>query len=142
MPIQPERASRREETSTMQASLTPTAAKELGRSLRFVRHARNLTLRDIARSASLSPQYVQNIERGERGTVSEDAYIRFAKALAIPEEIVLDLLMRARIQSALERRGLQPDQVVFVWRGVEQRLAEQGIDLRTDIAKVVVDILG
>jgi len=126
----------------MQATLTTTAAKELGRALRFVRHARNLTLRDIARSASLSPQYVQNIERGERATVSEDAYIRFAKALSIPDEIVLDLIMRARIQSALERRGLSPDQVVFVWRGVEQRLAEQGLDLRTDISKVVVDILG
>lgn len=126
----------------MQATLTVTAAKELGRNLRFVRHARNLTLRDIARSASLSPQYVQNIERGERTTVSEDAYVRFARALSIPEDIVLDLIMRARIQSALERRGLSPDQVLFVWRGVEQRLAEQGIDLRTDISKVVVDILG
>lgn len=125
----------------MQATLTTTAAKELGRALRFVRHARNLTLRDIGRSASLSPQYVQNIERGERTTVSEDAYVRFAKALSVPDEIVLDLILRARIQSALERRGLSPDQVVFVWRGVEQRLAEQGVDLKTDIAKVVVDIL-
>jgi transcriptional regulator with XRE-family HTH domain len=126
----------------MQATLTTTAAKELGRSLRFVRHARNLTLRDIGRSAQLSPQYVQNIERGERTTVSEDAYLRFAKALSIPEAIVLDLILRARIQSALEQRGLQPDQVVFVWRGVEQRLAEQGIDLKLDISKVVVDIIG
>jgi len=126
----------------MQPTLTPAAAKELGRSLRFFRHARNLTLRDIARSASLSSQYIQNIERGERGTVSESAYTRFAKALGVPDEIVLDLLMRARVHSALEQRGLLPDQVVFVWRGVEQRLAEQGIDLRTDISRVVVEMLG
>ena len=50
--------------------------------------------------------------------------------------------MRARIQSALETRGLAADQVLFVWKGVEQRLAEIGFDLRTDISKVVVDILG
>jgi transcriptional regulator with XRE-family HTH domain len=125
----------------MQPALTPTAAKELGRSLRFFRHARNLTLRDIARSAALSAQYVQNIERGERGTVSESAYSRVATALGIPDEIVLDLLMRARVHSALEQRGLSADQVVFVWRGVEQRLAEQGINLRTDISKVVAEIL-
>jgi transcriptional regulator with XRE-family HTH domain len=126
----------------MQPALTTTAAKELGRSLRFFRHARSLTLRDVARSAGLSSQYVQNIERGERGTVSEGAYTRFAKALAIPDEVVLDLIMKARVHSALEQRGLATDQVVFVWRGVEQRLAEQGIDLRTDISKVVVDIIG
>lgn len=125
----------------MQMTLTPAAAKELGRALRFVRHARNLTLRDIARSAALSAQYVQNIERGERVTVSEDAYLRFAKALALPDSVVMDLVLRARVWSALERRGLTPDQVSFVWRGVEQRLAEQGIDLRTDLSKVVVDIL-
>ncbi len=122
--------------------LTPTAAKELGRALRFVRHARSLTLRDVARSSGLAPQYVQNIERGERGNVSEDAYTRAGEALALPPEMMLDLLLRARVQSAIEQRGLSAEQVAFVWRGVEQRLAEKGVDLRTDISKVVVEILG
>lgn len=121
--------------------LTATAAKEIGRSLRFVRHARNLTLRDVARSSGLAAQYVQNIERGERGNVSEAAYERVGGALSLPPAMVLDLLMKARIQSALEQRGLSEAQVLFIWRGVEQRLAEQGIDLRTDISKVVVDII-
>lgn len=125
----------------MQATLTITAAKELGRALRFVRHARNLTLRDAGRSAALSPQYVQNIERGERTSVSEDAYVRLGKALGVPPDVLLDLILRARVQSALEIRGLAPEHVTFVWRGVEQRLAEVGIDLRTDLSRVVTDIL-
>lgn len=125
----------------MQLILTGTAAKDLGRAFRFVRHARNLTLRDVARAAALSPQYVQNIEVGERTTVSEEAYLKMSKALGIPEGMILDLLLRARVQSALEQRGLGADQITFVWKGVEQRLAEQGIDLRTDLTRVVVDIL-
>jgi transcriptional regulator with XRE-family HTH domain len=125
----------------MQVALTPAAAKELGRGLRFVRHARTLTLRDVAKRANLSPQYVQNIERGERTTVSEDAYTRLAAALEVPENVLDDLVLRARTHTALELRGLSAEDVAFVWRGVEQRLEERGISLRTDIAKVVVDIL-
>lgn len=125
----------------MHATLTIASAKELGRALRFFRNVRSLTLRDVGRSASLSPQYVQNIERGERITVSEDAYMRFAKALSIPDSVVLDLVLQAKIKSALEQRGLDPEVVSFVWRGIEQRLSERDIDLRTDIAKVVAGIL-
>jgi transcriptional regulator with XRE-family HTH domain len=125
----------------MQAMLTTTAAKELGRALRFVRHARNMTLRDTARAAGLSPQYVQNIERGERLSVSEDAYHKLAKSLAVPDATILDLILRARVHSALEQRGLESEQVGFVWKGVEQRLAEVGVDLRVDLTRVVVDIL-
>ena len=118
------------EDTIMQATLTIIAAKEFGRALRFVRHARNMTLRDAARGASLSPQYVQNIERGERTSVSEDAYIRLGKSLGVPPDVLLDLILRARVQSALEQRGLAGEHVSFVWKGVEQRLAEVGIDLR------------
>jgi transcriptional regulator with XRE-family HTH domain len=125
----------------MQSALTSTAAKELGRAVRFVRHARSMTLRDVAARSGLSSQYIQNIERGERTTVSEDAYMRFATAVGVPDETMLDLILRARVQSALERRGLTLEQVTFVWRGVEQRLTEVGVDMRTDLTKVVTDIL-
>lgn len=125
----------------MQVALTPAAAKELGRGLRFVRHAREQTLRDVAKRAQLSPQYIQNIERGERTTVSEDAYGRLAGALEVPSDVIADLILRARCMAALELRGLGQEDVAFVWRGVESRLRERGIDVRTDISKVVVDIL-
>lgn len=126
----------------MQAVISDTAAKDLGKSLRFIRHARDLTLRDVAKGAELSPQYVQQIELAQRTNVSEEAYLRLAKPLGIPEAIIADLLLRARIYSALEWRGLPPEQATFVWRGVEQRLAEVGVDLKIDMAKVVADILG
>lgn len=125
----------------MQVTLTAAAAKELGRGLRFVRHAREQTLKDVATKASLSPQYVQNIERGERTTVSDDAYGRLSAALELPPDVMADLILRARCMTALELRGLETEDVQFVWRGVEARLRERGIDVRTDISKVVTDIL-
>jgi transcriptional regulator with XRE-family HTH domain len=126
----------------MQSTITETAAKELGRSLRFIRQARSLTLRDMAKGAQLSPQYIAQVELAQRLGVSEEALRRLAKPLGIPETVIADLLLRARIQSALEVRGLNPTDVTFVWRGVEQRLSEVGVDMKTDISKVVVDILG
>jgi transcriptional regulator with XRE-family HTH domain len=87
-------------------SLTVDAAKDLGRGLRFMRHARNLTLRDVSRRAELSAQYVQNLERGERPNASEEAYMRLARGYDIPEAVVSDLLLKARVMSALEQRGL------------------------------------
>lgn len=125
----------------MQSTITETAAKELGRSLRFIRQARSLTLRDVARRAQLSPQYIAQVELAQRTGVSEEALRRLATPLGIPESVIADLLLRARVQSALETRGMSPEHVTFVWRGVEQRLAEVGIDMKTDISKVVVDIL-
>lgn len=124
----------------MQSTITESAAKKLGRSLRFIRQARSLTLRDMAKGAQLSPQYIAQVELAQRVGVSEEALRRFAKPLAIPEAVIADLLLEARVRSALEVRGLPPDQVTFVWRGVEQRLSEIGVDMRTDISKIVVDI--
>lgn len=125
----------------MNVSISRTASRDLGRSLRFVRQARSLTLRDVATGANLSPQYVQNIELGQRTSVSEDAFLRLAKPLEVPEGVVMDLILRARIYSALEWRGLTPEQSAFVWTGVEHRLSEVGVDLRTDLSKIVADIL-
>lgn len=122
--------------------LTPAAAKELGRGFRFLRHAQNLTLRDVAKRAELSAQYVQNLERGERINASEESFEKLSRGYEVPKVIVDDLVLKARIMSALEQRGLDADQQAFVWRGVEQRLAEQGIDIRTDIARVVAQLVG
>lgn len=124
----------------MQATLTVTAAKELGRDLRFIRTSQSLTLRDAAKGASLSPQYVQNIERGERVTVSEDAYVRLGRAIGMPDADLLDRLLRARVKSALELRHIDEDGIAFVWRGVEQRLGEVGVELHLDLAQLLTTI--
>lgn len=121
--------------------LTPSAAKELGRALEFVRTNRQLTLRDIAQRTGLSAQYVHNITRGGRFTVSDDVYLRVGQAMCLDEDVVRDHILRARVASDLEQRGLSADQVLFIWRGVEQRCAEQGIALQLDLVKIVAGIL-
>jgi transcriptional regulator with XRE-family HTH domain len=125
----------------MTTALTDSSAVDLGKALRFIRHAKNMTLRDVAKRASLSPQYVQNLERGERMSASEDAFNKLAQGYGIDQSIIADLLVKARIMSALERRGLDAEQRAFVWRGIEPRLAEVGLNLRTDVAKLVAELL-
>jgi transcriptional regulator with XRE-family HTH domain len=124
----------------MHIVLTGRAAKELGRALRLIRHTRQITLRDAARAASLSPQYINNIERGERGTISQDAFSRLIAALGGPPEVYDDLLVKARIEAALDERGLDESDRMFVWRGVEQRLSERGVKL-TVLSEALVDMM-
>ena len=124
----------------MHIVLTPGAAKDLGRALRLIRHTGQITLRDASRSANLSPQYINNIERGERTTISQDAFARLAKALGGPMEVYDDLALKARIESALDERGVDEEARTFIWRGVEQRLAERGVRL-TVLAEALVDII-
>lgn len=124
----------------MNIVLNEGAAKELGRALRLIRNTRQITLRDVARKADLSPQYINNIERGERRTVSEDAYSRLAAALDAPPAVFADLALRARMTSALTERGLTAEQATFVLRGVEQRLAEIGVPTPS-LADVLTDML-
>lgn len=100
-----------------------------------------MTLRDVAKGSGLSPQYLGQIELAQRLGISEEALRRVAKPLGVSEDVISDLLLRARVHSALETRGLGGDDVAFVWRGIEQRLAERGIDLRTDISKIVTEIM-
>lgn len=121
--------------------LTQTAARELGKGFRFLRHARQLTLRDVAKRAGLSAQYVQNIERGERTSTSDEAYEKLARGYEVPMRILADMILRARVMSALEVYGLTADQQRFVWRGVEQRMAESGVNFTTDLAQVVSEML-
>ena len=71
----------------MQSTITLSSAKELGRSLRFIRQARSLTLRDVALGAQLSPQYLAQVELAQRLGVSEEALCRLAKPLEIPEAV-------------------------------------------------------
>jgi transcriptional regulator with XRE-family HTH domain len=122
--------------------LTSAAAKDLGRGLRFLRQAQSLTLRDVAKRAELSAQYVQNIERGERLNASDESFERLARGYEVPKVVVDDLVLKARVLAALEKRGLDETQQTFIWRGVEQRLTEVGVDIKTDIARIVAGMVG
>ena len=124
----------------MHIVLSGAAAKELGRALRLIRNTQRITLADTARKAGLSPQYINNIERGERRTVSDDAFERLSAALGATPTVFADLVLRARITSALAERGLTAEQTTFVMKGVEQRLAEVGLPTVT-LADVLTDML-
>ena len=136
----------------MQIVLGKRAAKEFGGALRLIRTTRRITLRDTAGKSGLSPQYINNIERGDRihdkrtgetrpRAISQEAYERLASALeGPPPGVFADLLLRARIATALEERGLSAEQVAFVLKGVDQRLAEIGYPT-TPLGDVLTDML-
>lgn len=124
----------------MHIVLSDAAAKELGRALRLIRNTQRITLRDTARQASLSPQYINNIERGERRTISDDAFERLTSALDVPRAVFDDLVLRARVTSALDARGLSAEQTAFIVKGMEQRLAEIGMP-STTLGDVVTGML-
>jgi transcriptional regulator with XRE-family HTH domain len=85
---------------------------ELGRVLRRLRRARDLSIEDLAQRADLHPTYVSSIERGERnpscGKLSD-----LALALGLP----LSALMQ---DAELEAR------VMRLAQSIERSLAERG----------------
>jgi transcriptional regulator with XRE-family HTH domain len=85
---------------------------ELGRVLRRLRRARDLSIEDLARRADLHPTYVSSIERGERnpscGKLSD-----LALALGLP----LSALMQ---DAELEAR------VMRLAQSIERSLTERG----------------
>jgi len=125
----------------MLTALTPGVARDLGRTLRFLRHGRDLTLADVAKRSGVSIGYVQNIESGVRHNADDGTYAKLGHGLGLDREVIDDLLLRARIMSALDHRGIAPDIATFVWRGVEQRLEESGARLQLNLERVIADML-
>lgn len=123
------------------AAMTGTAAKELGRALRFIRQARGHSLRDVAQLAPMSPQYLQNIERGERTGASPEMYGRLQRVYDLPEGAMSDLILKARILSALEERGVSKEHRAAVWTMVEMQLNSLRYPVRTDLAELVAAII-
>lgn len=122
-------------------ALTGSAAKELGRALRFIRQARGLSLRDVAALAPMSPQYLQNIERGERTGASPEVYHRLQRVYELPEGSLDDLILRAHVMSALEDRKITRDHAEAVWKAVETQLQSLRYPISTDLAALVAAII-
>ena len=124
------------------AGITPTAAKDLGRQYRFVRQAHELTLRDAAKASGVSFSYVVNIEMGTRTNVSEEAYRKYGLSLQIPSPTIENMLLQARIMSALELRGLDSASRRVVWGAVADRLRELDIDVRAGFRSMIEELVG
>ncbi len=114
--------------------------KDLGRTLRLIRHARQLTLRDVARRAGRSYQYVQNIESGTRGrTLTDDADFAawIARGYGIDEAQARALVARAGILSALASIGVPPEQSALTWSAIEGLVRGSGGDVRVSLAELL-----
>lgn len=123
------------------AALTEPAAIELGRALRFIRRARDYSLRDVAKLAPMSMQYLQNIEKGERTAASLDVYERLQRVYELPEGALDDLVLKARVISALDERGIEYAHALAVWSNIESQLNALRYPVRTDLAELVAGIL-
>jgi transcriptional regulator with XRE-family HTH domain len=130
------------EEQQMDQGFTPSAALALGRAFRFVRQAREMTLREAAKAAGVSVQYVMNIEMGQRVNVSGEIIRKIARAYQIDAAVLENLLLKARMMSALERRGLDAAQQAVVWRRLNATLTELGFDTQESVLGMVSALYG
>jgi transcriptional regulator with XRE-family HTH domain len=134
------------------STLTQTEAKEFGKALRWIRDARQMPLREVSAETGVSYQYLHNIEAGTRfnkatGTVSAvdpspDILEKIQRCYRLPDHALDDLLLRARVRSVLDMRGISRSDADAAWRMLETRLGELGTPIHTDLAQVVAGILG
>lgn len=121
--------------------LSESAAQDLGRAFRFLRQALQLTLHEAAARSQVSAPYIQNIETGGRRNVSRDVYEALGRAYRVDPSVVRDLLLKAEIVSALERRGLAAVDREAVWSGTVSAAAARGVRITTDLAGVIASII-
>ena len=74
-----------------------------GKDLRELRHERLLTIEAVAEAASLHPNYLGSVERGERN-VSLFNIWRIAAALDVPSAALLEGLPKPNIKPAVASR--------------------------------------
>lgn len=123
-------------------ALTQSEADEFGRALKFIRGARGMTLREVSQASGISYQYLHNIEDGTRVGYSDELVVRLQRTYRLPVRSLDDLLLKARVRSALSKRGISAGDRDAVWRMVETRLNELGTPVNTDLAALVAAILG
>jgi len=127
--------------------LTTSEGQEFGRALRFIRDARQMTLRDVLLATKtetvkgVSFQHLHNIEEGERG-FDANKILQLQRAYRLPDHALEDLLLRARVRSALAQRGISAGDADAAYRMMETRLGELGTPIHTDLAALIAGILG
>ena len=123
-------------------TLSQPEAREFGRALRFIRDARGMPLREVSKATDISYQNLHNIEEGSRTGFSGDTIGRLQRLYRLPDHSLDDLLLRARVRSALAQRGISASDSDAAWRMMEARLGELGTPINTNLAALVADILG
>jgi transcriptional regulator with XRE-family HTH domain len=126
------------------SALSPTAARDLGRSLRQIRTAKEMSLRDVEKIVGELPraQYLQQIEQGVRPTPSSGVFTNLERVYRLPKGSVHDLVLKAEVLSALEERGVSTGDRDAVWRMVESRLNDLGYPIVSNLGLIISAILG
>jgi transcriptional regulator with XRE-family HTH domain len=118
-------------------ALTQSAAINLGHKLELCRSVARLSLRDVGQAAGISPQYLNNIEKGSRLAPSENVLNRMRSAYMLPQGAMDDLLFEARIKSALEQRGIPEAVRNDFYAQCEQKFTEAGFPIVSDVAEII-----
>ncbi len=118
-------------------ALTPAAAARFGHKLELCRSVTRLSLRSVSEVARVSAQYLNNIEKGTRLSPSPEVLNRMSAAYMLPAHTMDDLLFEARVMSALEQLGVPEPTRTDLYRGCEQKLAEAGHPVVTDIGEII-----
>jgi transcriptional regulator with XRE-family HTH domain len=114
---------------------------DLGRALRFIRSARRQTLREVSEATGISYQYLHNIEEGTRAGDSEAILDKLQRAYRLPDHALADLLLRARVRSALALRGISSGDSDAAWRMLQTRLGELGTPVHTDLSSLIAEVI-
>lgn len=134
------------------STLTQAEAREFGDALRFIRNARQVPLREVSKVTEISYQFLHNIEKGTRTdkktgrtasvNPSPDNILKLQRAYRLPDHALDDLLLRARVRSALAQRGISRSDADAAWRMMESRLVELGTPIHTDLSVLLAAIIG
>jgi transcriptional regulator with XRE-family HTH domain len=125
-------------------ALSPTAARDLGHSLRLIRTNRDMSLRDVEKVVGAMPkmQYLQQIEQGVRPGASREVFTNLDRVYRLPKGSVHDLVLKAEVLTALEGRGVSTGDRDAVWRMVESRLNELGYPIVSNLGLIISSIIG
>lgn len=74
--------------------------------------------------------------------VSEEVLRRLGQGYLITPGVVDNLLLKGRVMSALERRGLDQAQEAVAWKRLESALGELGFDMAEDVRAMVSALYG
>lgn len=110
--------------------------KKFGEFLRHLREQRELTLRDVEKSAKISNAYLSQIERGERGIPNFKILNRLADAYGISVTVLIEAAESEVLGEEIET-NTTPD-VKFVSRGYE-KLSDDSKQMLTEFLQHLIN---
>jgi transcriptional regulator with XRE-family HTH domain len=100
--------------------------KTFGETIRELRQARDLSLRDLAKVLDVSAPFLSDIELGRRYP-SEDVLTKLAKALRTPVEELRALDPRPPVEDLRRRGALDPQFAVALRRLVGDKVSGEAL---------------